>query len=31
MLKETGIIYVTPMDEYVCLSVLAENEHKGEG
>lgn len=31
MLKEKEIIYVTPMDEYVCLSVLAENERKVEG
>lgn len=31
MLKEMGMIYVTTIDEYVCSSVLAENEHQGEG
>lgn len=31
MLKEMWVIYVTTMDEYVCSSILAENDPEGEG
>lgn len=31
MLKEMGIIYLTTMDEYVCVPILPEKELEGEG